>query len=134
MAEFRDGKRTETNIMSPNVDVSCVAVEKRGHETLRSSVPLEMEVTAVLEKAGEPCKVSAAPSFISFVLQVYVLIMFCFTSMPFIFPQNAPKTRPRRTGSKMAISHSEYCHMENTSTECLPAASFFFFQQIISHL
>lgn len=41
----------KTNIMSPNVDVSCVAVEKRGaNETLRSSVPLEMEVTAVLEK------------------------------------------------------------------------------------
>lgn len=38
------------NIMSPNVDVSCVAVARRGQKALRSLVPLGMEAAVVLEK------------------------------------------------------------------------------------
>lgn len=63
----------KTNIMSPNVDVSCVAVEKRGHETLRSSVPLEMEVTAVLEKLVSRVKLALHHHLSVSVYKVYVL-------------------------------------------------------------
>lgn len=80
-------------------------------------------MTAVLEKLVSRVKLALHHHLSASVYK----FMFCFASMPFTFPQKAPKTRPRRTGSKMAISHSEYCHIENASTECLPAASFFFF-------
>lgn len=42
--------REKTNIKSPNVDVSCVAVDRRGHKTLHSLAPLGMEAAVVLEK------------------------------------------------------------------------------------
>lgn len=86
-----------------------------------SSVPLGDGSDSGAAKAAGPCKASAATSFISFGAQT----MFSFTSVPFTFPQNASETRPRGTvedGSKIAILHSEYCHIEDTSTECLPAA------------
>lgn len=63
----------KTNIMSPNVDVSCVAVEKRGQWDVALSSATGDGSDSGAGKAGEPCKVSAAPSFIGFGLQVHVL-------------------------------------------------------------
>lgn len=62
----------KTNIMSPNVDVSCVAVEKRGQWDVALFSATGDGSDSGAGKAGEPCKVSAAPSFISscFVLRV----------------------------------------------------------------